>query len=331
MNKVLLIRDDLNDIGQTPSRGSYCSSPDLIVHTQVANPQTFFTQNYAQDVNERLKTGSASNFIYTRCKNMSKQPKQAFFHLYASTSSLFMTPSIWKKNLIKSHDGKEYVSSDLIQPNQIGVGKIPFVFDAKGSHNYCHVGYVTDAADKQPDIPDSFPSYDAFCVWIKSNTHICLRNFRIFSTTSPSYEQTDYFANPSTEEERLITIKVELTGSFPRGTTATVICEPMSINYIYDVHPESRLNKFATSGFAAAGFEGFIQTIIQMPTGSVWPSDAQLAVSTYVGINADSIAIQYAEPVQQTLEGIDMASNALLQPQGRLIHIGTCTSRIISQ
>lgn len=39
MTEQILLRDNLSDTGTVPSRGTCYSSPDLIAHEQVADPQ----------------------------------------------------------------------------------------------------------------------------------------------------------------------------------------------------------------------------------------------------------------------------------------------------
>ncbi len=64
----LLIRTSLSDEGVIGKRKFSYQSPDMIVHTQVQNPDEYFKENYDKDVTMPLDKNSGTNFIYVRGK-----------------------------------------------------------------------------------------------------------------------------------------------------------------------------------------------------------------------------------------------------------------------
>ncbi len=321
------MRDNLSDQGQVPSAGSYYSSPDLIVHDQVADPQSFFVGNYAQDVNQSINRGSGANFIYARVKNLSTTDTlTAHVRLYASTSSLFMTPSRWVNNKICSAAGESVILTNPMSPGGIGVAKVPFLFNAKATTNYCHVGYVTKD-ETEPDIPDSFNTYSDFVVWLHENTHICLRNFYTLSGRASTIDQVNEFSNPSTKEERVGTFNVRLNGQFPIGTEVTVKCDLVGINASYKVTSLQDMTQFPVACIIPPGISAYLVTSIYLPSGGVWPEGGYLTVTFYVSESWDGAAFQYSLPAH--LLSVPLNAPHLFQSQGRLIMVGECSTRMI--
>lgn len=319
-NKTLLLRDNMSDTGAIPSQtGSYCSSPDLIVHEQPLNPTDFFKNNYNQDVNQPLKTGSMTNFIFTRTKNIGNTACKGYIRVYASTSSLFMTPSMWMDNILKTPKGKDFSETELIAPNEIGVGGDPFIFNATKERHYCHVGYVTTSLEEIPVIPPTFDSYDKFVKWIKENPHITLRNFSCVYSEKCDYERVDNISNPCSTEEKLIAFTITLKGKFPVGTKVTANYDAISIHCEHTVTAVSESTVFTDSGMIPAGFKGNLVTKVNVPSGTTFPKGGTVLVSSFVAVEEGSVAMPYAV-------------NLLHEPAlarlniGRLIHIGTCST-----
>lgn len=321
MNRQLLLRDNLSDTGTIPSPGCYYASPDLIVHSQVTDPQTFFKGNYTSDPSERLQTGAKVNFIYARVKNIGTSISQAFIRSYHCQSSLFLNPSVWRENQLSSLSGKGYVSTGFIQPGEIGVATEPFLFDAQASKTYCHTGYVM-TSDAEPDFPEEFKDYDNYVAWIHGCTHAAARNHNIVSSQVSSYEQIDTLDNPSAIA-RAGLFKVSVPAGLAVGTRIIVNCEPMDIvNFEKVVTDSTKELLFTVSGIVPPKFSGAVRTAAYLPSGTTWPTGAVIRVDFMVEWTGNSVSAPYILDVSRDL--VLAATNA-----GRLIHVGTCSTKFI--
>lgn len=319
MANTFLLRDNLNDYGEVPSKGSYYSSPDLIVHELVADPQAFFESNYDSDVNQRIKSGAMVNFIYGRVKNLGTEIRPAFLRLYAAKSSLFMTPSRWKPNVVKTAEGEEWIAMGLVNPGNIAVTPNPFAFNAQNSQTFCHVGYVSSDPHEIPDIPDRFNSYDEFVHWIHLNPHIALRNFSVIYSSRSSEERLDDISNP-TDESKFLGLRVTLTGGFPKDTLVEVNCPVAGIKHETKVVAECTQEvRLTWSGEITAGGKGYVHTIVFLPKGAVWPQGGILRVEALSDVASDSIAAPYALSDATDCFAADGASR-------KLVLIGMCSS-----
>lgn len=322
MNKQILLRDNLSDTGIVPSTGGFYVSPDLITHTQVADPQNYFKDTYGSDVSMPLQSGSMTNFIYARVKNIGTTPIQAFIHSYACLSALFLNPSIWRDTQLYSVSGRNYVSTDLIQPGEIGVATEPFLFNAQTAKSYCHTGYVM-STDADPDFPQEFKDYDGYVAWIRGCTHAAARNHSLVNSQKSSYEQIDEFSNPSSSESRVALFLVAMTAGFPVNTRIVLNCEPLGIvNKEHMVTSLSQAFEFTESGIVPPGFEGNVRTAVYLPSGAVWPQGGAIAVEAYVNMAKNSVAAPYA---------VNLATRSILARAnvGKLIQVGTCSTKFI--
>lgn len=320
----LFMRDSISDDGTVPSPGYIYSSPDIICHEQVADPQAFFKDNYNSDPNQPVQYGSAVNFIYSRVKNLSTDSKAGYINVYRSKSSLFMKPSIWKNNRLQTINGTPYLTLNSINPNQIGVGNDPFVLSALKNNLFCVVGIVS--SEQEPALPDDFSTYSDFVLWIRNNQNICVRNLSLARDyPARNYERLDSFSNP---EDIAVPTLFKLTATnLPRGTSFGVKCAPLNINKSQNVDQGTI---FTDSGMCPANFDGTVTTFATLPSGTtVWPDNARLEIEVYVGLEENDPAIIYAESWE--LFVIKPHEMKGLKQNGSLVRIGSCATQFINQ
>lgn len=294
MGSGLLMRTCLDDVGQIPAHCTY-SSPDVIIHEQVANHKTVFSaaDSYSNDPNQQLKSGQAVNFMYARCKNLSSVEKKAYMHLYASRYSLFLNPSQWKQTKLKTQDGKGYTQTDTIPAGGVGVGNELLIIDGQLGRP-CIVGIVLDQTG-EPDIPDKFSSYDDYTKWIKENTHICMNNLYVLNTPVTDYESLDDFSNPGRERTPILFMVSLDDAVFPDKTKIVVECSLLGINETFTYKASSPLEKaFTVSGVVPVGYSGYIRTSVFLPSGSKWPEGGMVNRTVFAGVRITSVAARYA-------------------------------------
>jgi len=288
----LLIRNDLNDNGVVPSPGYPYYSPDIICHAQVADPQTYFVNNYTSDPNQPAQVGSHTNFIYTRAKNLSTTSKSGWYgHVYRAAASLFMTPSIWKANPLSTRAGNPYTTFGTIAPNAVGVGNDVLLLDGLANHYFCLIAVASPTVT--PNIPASFPTYADYIVWARQNQNVCGRNLTYLqSFPNRQFSRLDDLTNPQSSAVPVLA-KVEVQGSLPSGTTFGVQCAPAGM----DASANTSSAQFVTgSGMVPGNFSGTVTTWGSLPAGvTSWPSGASLKTTLYYGQDATHPAYEYGE------------------------------------
>lgn len=319
----LFMRDALEDNGTVPSPGFYYMSPDIICHSQVADPQTFFINNYNSDPNQPVELGSAINFIYARAKNLSDSSLSGYIHVYRSSSSLFMTPGIWKNNALQTLAGASYLTLNNVASGQIAVGNDHFVMEAVKSNLFCMVGIAS--TEINPVIPDDFSSYSDFILWVRQNQNVCVRNFSLTNNyPDRNYERLDSFSNPENKDVPAM-FKVTAT-NLPAGTIFGIQCAPLNIDKSQNVNDGTILTD---SGMCPANFEGTVTTYATLPSGiSQWPDNARLEVEVYIGLDLNTPAAIYAEP----WDNLPLKRHEIpyLQSNGILVRLGYCGTEFIN-
>ena len=313
-----LMRDNLSDSGAVPSPGYHYMSPDLICHSQVADPQGFFAGNYTSDPNQEFDGHSRFNYIYTRAKNLSEKTLSGYFaSAYEAPPSLYLTPSLWKNRPLKTKAGNSYVTLPSTASGKIAVGDEPLFFDAtkSGTHT-CLVGIASNT--KTPTIPNDFTHVDDFILWIRNNQNICARNLNIRpNTQTRSHEEIQGFKNPGVNDIPTLFV-VEVSGTPPKGTVFGLTCAPLKINRSWKT--DDGTTKGTASGITPPGFNGNVTTFADNPTGK-WPDGFKIQTTVYVGVRSDSAAAMFRDP--QFPEPGQVASN-IKEPH--LVLLGSCAT-----
>ncbi len=319
-----LMRDTLQDTGVVPSPGYPYHSPDLIGHAQVANPTTFFKNNYNTDPNQPVQTGSKLNYFYVRAKNLAPQTLTGYYvTVYRANASLFMRPSIWKNNKLQTHDGQAYVSLGNTPSGQVVVGDKPFFLDGIASSNFCMIGIVSNS--QNPTIPSDFATYADYISWVRTNQNVCGRNLRILhSYPNRNYEQLDEFSNPQAEAVPTL-FQTTIHGSLPANSKFGLTCAPLNLNTNWNVNDGTVRT---ASAMTPAQFNGNVTTWATLPSGS-WPNGVWIETTVYVGEGANSPAAMFAETEWCDLGGV--APESLDANRPHLVRLGNCATLFTTQ
>lgn len=327
--KNMLFRDSLDDMGDMSGHGSYCSSPDMIVHSLVRNPQAAFGTNYSVDPNESVNRSSRTNAIYTRVKNMKESTgtTTGYIRLYRANASLFMNTDQWKNNRLRTPHGKEYVTVTAAKKDEIVVGDDILVVDGR-EPNFCMVGIVNDS-DRET-LPGKFSSYSDFVMWIHKECCVAVRNFSLEASGQTSeYESLYYITNPE-NRTRLGCILVEASG-LPKGTIIGLENKAMGIGKSIVFDPDYPARRQVTdSAFLEEGFKGYVKIYARLPKGQAWPADASLVTSFWVNAEGKEEMMQFASPANQVL--LDSSSLENMGDGiggGRLVKVGYCKTLYI--
>ncbi len=317
----LLFRETLNDTGVIPTAGSIYSSPDIISHVQVADHKNFFKNNYATDPNQRVNMGTTNNFIYTRVKNLQEttEPVTGYLALYKANSSLFMRPSIWRDNPLRTVNNALYSTLTSSTPGEVVVSNDIFLLSGLQNNLFCMVGIVS--GEKQLTIPEDFSSYDNFAYWLRMNQSVCVRNLSLeYNCQKYNYERLDSFSNPENQEV-LIAFKLIAT-KLPKDTKFGMFCEPLDIK-TESVFESGDKKIITMSAMAPPLLDGYVKTYGILPSGtSTWPAEASLEIESWTEMLPHHQSYHFGQEVAHF--NLSANENALFQSNGRLVRIGAC-------
>lgn len=323
----VLFRDNLGDDGSLPSHGSYSGSPDIIVHTDVGDPDTFFKDNYDAYVTEAVDKKSRINYIYTRVKNVSSNEVKGRLQVYASSASLFMHPSKWLNNILytpEDESGNKYSFAEFdAQPGSIAVGGKPLILSGVDNTNFCLVGIACD--EKGPELTTDFKSYSDFVTWIHKNRGVCLRNMSAINiSTLKDYEASYSLENPFSSEPPAASLYVYVSDVVV-GTVYGVECKALGIENT-EWMAEKPSEKQGLVITLPANFNGAVKVYAKLPSGtSVWPVNARVRIETWIGVTAQETAFCYGKAVHEIHDNCDdLRLTGLANSGGRLVKIGEC-------
>lgn len=313
----LLFRDDTDDDGTTPSHGCTFSSPDIISHEQITDPQTELTASYTRDVNQRVSTGSRTNFVYTRVKNLDTAAQEGYLRLYRADVNLFMTPSVWRGNAMKTPAGDPYVKVSAPRKDDIAVGVTPFLLDATASDRFCLVGIAN--TDRTETVPEDFRTYNDFIVWVHQNPGVCVRNLNIIGSMKTSFEQLDGLKNPE-GTPRHAAFYLSAT-NVPVGTTIGMQCAPAKLDASMVTASDPEILSAAVPAVPAY-FDGFVRVWAALPPSEPsWPDDARLDLDYGVEMAPSMESHQWGARPHDVLCASDANT---FDSTFRLVMVGTC-------
>lgn len=327
----MLLRTSLEDKGDMSGHGSYCSSPDMITHAMVENPQTTFSADYDKDPNERIDQSSMVNPVYTRVKSMQKTPGivNGYIRMYRAGVSLFMNTDQWKNNKLRTPRGKDTVKVMTSKNGDISVGDDIFVVDGT-KPNFCMVGIVNTTSEET--LPQNFRSYNDFVMWVHGNRSVAVRNFTIVrSGVSNDYDSLYYLSNPESKS-RLGSILVEAK-NLPKGTLFGIKNEALGIDKSVTFDPNDPTKaQVADSAFLSPGFSGYVEVYARLPKNTVWPAEASLQISFWISAEQVEPMLKFALPAHKLLLASDAARfYAENKDPGRLVRVGFCETKFVTE
>lgn len=284
MSGIILLRDNFNDTGKQVTNMSY-SSPDIITHSQVANPKQFFTGNYTSDPNEKLGTKN-DNFIYVRVKNVgNEQSKQIYVNLYANQLSLYLNPQNWEKNRVPTIRKNQYSTIAPLAANEIGVTDDYFLFHRPDYGNSCFVAVA--GSEQNPDFT-WINSWAKYTDWVTQNPNVAARNMVTY--TEKQVKQYDNYLNLSNpySTPALFLIIVEANPQVPDGTKYGIKSDAFGINHEEECSSANR--KFSVTATLQPGQDDYIEFYGSLSNAtSTWPIGASLIVrAILVQFNLDT-------------------------------------------
>jgi hypothetical protein len=196
----LLIRKALDDSGKVPYQGgTWTNSPDIIpTGTQVvANPaQAFGASTYNQDLGKPT-VQYQPNYFYVRAKNLSSGAQTGQIYLYYCPQNLFLFPSLWTSNQLKTSSGKDNVAVSAAKNGDVAVVGEPFTFLPTSDVHSCLIARVTTPTNPNPLPNDGdFQDFNALGQYVMNHPNVGWRNVVLVSANIPTF--TNYFTIDTT-------------------------------------------------------------------------------------------------------------------------------------
>lgn len=326
MSEKILLRDNSNDDGTRVTNLSY-SSPDIITHSQVTDPKSFFTDNYTSDPNEAVGMQNDS-YIYVRVKNIGDAASQPIYvNLYANHLSLYMNPQNWENNRISTIRKNQYSTIDVLAANEIGVTDDYFLFHRPDYGNSCFVAVA--GSEPNPDFTwiSSWPQY---VDWVTRNANVATRNMVTYTEKQvKQYEEQLNLSNPYATPA-LFMITVEANGQVPDGTKYGI--ESGAFDIQHEETCSSTNRKFSVTTTLQPGQDDYITFYGALQNASsAWPEGASLIVRSIlvsfgVDVLRDGAVLQSVEE-----KGIFRNARYTLTPaECRLFDSGSPTLKVAS-
>ncbi|WP_133118070.1 hypothetical protein [Burkholderia ubonensis] len=194
----LLVRVNLQDVGNEPASGPHWVSPDIIPYGQGTLTYDRALSTYNQDIGQAI-TNNLNNNIYVRCKNLANTPMQGNVNLYYADASLFLYPTGWQ--LMSPTNGNVFTTSQhgdpirSIPPGEIALVTAPFnLSHLPPDRHYCFIAVVNNDNVKFK-IPDSFSSNAAFAAWVLDHPNVAQRNISIHPGSNSRITEYMTFGN----------------------------------------------------------------------------------------------------------------------------------------
>lgn len=182
----LYMRDNISDIGDTPSTGGLAGSPDIFVLQTQYDQETAKTHYGEDSANENVVPpatvdGTQSNFVYVRVKNRGAvDANNVAVTVYFAEPSALPDPDGWKK----VNDTEPTVTFNSVRAGEeLTCSRGVEWTDYPYTGHYCFIGAVHHADDAAPIL--SGVETLGFSDFIRAHNNITWRNFNVVSNDPP--------------------------------------------------------------------------------------------------------------------------------------------------
>ncbi|MBT2207687.1 hypothetical protein [Actinomadura sp. NEAU-AAG7] len=194
----ILVRDNFQDQGQTPTPDPMWRSPDLIPFGSDILDFDLLESSYnGPDLGVRHPiVYGGLNRVYVRGKSLrSGCPASGHVRLYYAAGGLFLDPRAWHPIYAENGDlTVPFVArggSRQIAPGQICVSANAFVLPNRlPPGHYCMIGTVDTPAHPMPPRLPVFNSNVDYVNWVKNNPDVCWRNIDVIPCEQRRYVLT---------------------------------------------------------------------------------------------------------------------------------------------
>lgn len=191
----VMVRKALDDNGAIPySGGTWTNSPDIIPNgtTAVGNPQATYgtPASYGGDQGQET-VEQQLNYFYVRAKNLGAGAQTATVALYYCPQNLFLFPSLWKNQQLKTSSGKSTQTLSFAKTNDVAVVGEGFTYTPQTDEHSCMIAQVSTPTNPNPLPADgTIQTMDQMASYIVNHPNMGWRNVRLVQRDVPTVINT---------------------------------------------------------------------------------------------------------------------------------------------
>lgn len=190
----MFVRKSLNDTGANPyPGGDWTSSPDIIPNGPTVDPNpaaTFGAASYGSDLGKATNF-EQTNYFYARAKNLSAGAQTGTLYLYYCPQNLFLFPSLWANNQMKTSSGKNSVALSAAKTNDVAVTPEPFTYVPTNNIHSCLIARLVTPTTPNPLPNDGdFTTMSDLAAFICKHPNYAWRNVVLVESGVPTFTNT---------------------------------------------------------------------------------------------------------------------------------------------
>jgi hypothetical protein len=187
----IFMRDNFNDTGTVPcTDASWTHSPDIIPNgtSLLPDPVTYLKDNWDKDVGKDTVLNQ-QNYFYVRGKNLFNGERKGTFKVYYCPAHVFLFPSLWQDNQLKTSSGKDSVSATAQKIGGLVIPNEPFTLPPSSStEHHCMIGQVITDGHLNPIPPaGSIADMNALAKFILDHPNWVWRNITLVEKDIPTF------------------------------------------------------------------------------------------------------------------------------------------------
>ncbi len=223
----VFVRSRLGSTGSTPETGCWTHSPDIIPNgtAVMEDPVKSLTDSYDSDVGKETVLNQ-TNYFYIRGKNLYDGARTAKFEMYYCPSNVFLWPSLWVDNQLKTSAGETQVEASVAAKDDVVVPVNAFTHLPKSTLHHCTIGRViTDGHPNPMPEAGSIADITALAKFMLDHPGFCWRNIVLVNKDVPTF--THYFDFDTGEDSGKILIGMGCKNITPGSFVAFSCGDPI--------------------------------------------------------------------------------------------------------
>lgn len=163
------LRDNMDDIGDEPSSGSFWMSPDIICSVR----PILMLKSAFKDQNKLYggKPGKgAPSYFYVRTRNLGTMAGKPRVHLFWSPQSSFVSPETWQPMGTINYENAVPVNGSLVG------GPLVWTMPQESGLDDLSIVAIAESDEDPRTIPTKFENYEDFTNWVSGTNNVAMKS-----------------------------------------------------------------------------------------------------------------------------------------------------------